>query len=58
MSNARKQRNSLIASKRKLQKNFVRQVLADKLSPEQAVERASVFPVAAASKVLRWPKMS
>ena len=58
MSHALKQRNSLIASKRKLQKNFVSQVLADKLSPAQVIERASVFPVSGASKVLRWPKKS
>ena len=47
-----------MASKRKLQKRFVSQVVAEKLSPAQVIERASVFPVSAASKVLRWPKKS
>ena len=53
----KQKRQKLIASKRKLQRAFVAKVVADNLSPKEAVERASVFPLSGESKVLHWPKL-
>lgn len=47
----------LSSLKKKGQAAFVRKVVADKLSPIAAVERASVFPLSGESKVLHWPKL-
>ena len=56
MPPAVKHKKNLSASKKKLQSLFVNRVAVDRLSPAQAIERASVFPVSGGSKVLHWPK--
>lgn len=50
--------NKLLSRKRKLQRTFLQQAQADGLSPSQTVERASIFPKGARSKlkVVKWPK--
>ena len=45
----------LASFKRLRQRNFVAAVV--QLSPEEVLERASVFPVGAKSQVLNWPKL-
>jgi hypothetical protein len=45
----------LASFKRLRQRKFVAAVV--QLSPEEVLERASVFPVGAKSQVLSWPKL-
>jgi hypothetical protein len=45
----------LASFKRLRQRKFVAAVV--QLSPEEVLERASVFPVGAKSQVLCWPKL-
>lgn len=51
-------RRKLLASKRKLQREFIKQIRAEGLSNAEAIERASIFPPDARGnlKVVKWPK--
>jgi hypothetical protein len=46
----------LLARKRKLQREFIKQAQAEGLSASEVVERASIFPKGAKLKVVKWPK--
>ncbi len=57
MSPPKKTKGSkLLAKKRKLQREFLKQAQAEGLSATQTVERASIFPKGAKLKVVKWPK--
>lgn len=57
MAQPKKTRGSkLMAQKKKLQREFLKQARTDGLSPAQTVERASIFPKGAKLKVIKWPK--
>jgi hypothetical protein len=46
----------LLARKRKLQRDFVKQSKDEELTVEQVLSRASIFPKGAKLKVVKWPK--
>jgi len=46
-----------VLSKQDRQKNFIDMCHEEKLSPQEIIEKASVFPVDEKSKVLKWPKL-
>lgn len=46
----------LLTQKRKLQREFIKQVQAEGISVGEVIERASIFPKGAKLKVVKWPK--
>lgn len=49
--------SKLLAQKRKLQREFLKQAKDEGLSATQTVERASIFPKGVKPKVVKWPKL-
>lgn len=49
--------SSLSASKKSRQAAFIQQCREENLTPDQVIERASVFPVGTLSRILKLPRI-